>query len=188
MATLLPTMAVTPATTSSKMASRAVSSTQMATTPSEIYNKAVNDIHRLSMAQKTEPHKVVQTHSSECVVCSALRSSRVWFFTLLKDGPRTGPVHIFQKYDKNSTGPLQFSVVSGLVLTDPEPTSVLTSHRLVRTGYVLSTYVTDYLQFIIYILNKKETRKKKHLTIHPVSSGLQGWMWVHWCWTCHYWH
>ena len=63
---------------------------------------------------------------------SALRSGLVRFFTLLKGGLRTGPVLLFQRYLENRTGPyrtgpLQFRVVTGLVLTGPELTSVLTS-------------------------------------------------------------
>jgi hypothetical protein len=73
----------------------------------------------------------------------ALRSGPVRFFTLLEGGPTTGPVILFQKYQKNRTGPyrtspLWFRAVSGPVQTGPEPISVLTSHRTGQDW--LSTY------------------------------------------------
>ena len=63
---------------------------------------------------------------------SALRSGLVWFFTLLKGGPRTRLVLLFQRYLENwtgpyRTGPLWFRAVTGPVLTSPELTLVLTS-------------------------------------------------------------
>lgn len=96
----------------------------------------------MRQCQDSTPTMTPPLRAPACGV-RALRSGPVRFFTLLEGGPTTGPVILFQKYQKDRTGPyrtspLWFRAVSGPVQTGPEPISVLTSHRTGQDW--LSTY------------------------------------------------
>ena len=90
---------------------------------------------------------------SQASVIRAVRSGPVWFFTLLKGGPRTGPVYFLFIYYETGTGTGKNRSINlptwnrtgpdrsrtGLIMTGPE---------LVRTGHLHTINLLYFVSFI----------------------------------------
>ena len=98
-----------------------------------------------------------------CVCSSALISGPVWFFHPFRREPGLDWFYIFHNSTENwtrphRTSPLWLWAVTGLVLTIPELTSVLTSHQPVI--YLLLVYNC-------YSKSKRKRKKKKKKQHNP---------------------